>query len=256
MENFIFKTSLRYVTLFLLISVFATPVCCSREIIVAFTDDIPPFVMNNASEGLEVDILREALKYKDHTFRVMQCSYKRLAVAVAEMGIDAAAAVRTTDDGTYYSDSFIAFENYAITKKQSGITLQSIGDLKGHTIFTWQNAYRDLGPEFEALFSPSVKEPHIRKYHEIGIQKGQVQMFWRDPESVIIIDKSIFIWFTKQFQPDALAGDQIVYNEIFPIPTQFQVNFKSKAMRDDFNQGLKYIRDSGIYQGVFDTYLK
>lgn len=250
------KSVLSFLTIVLFIPLFAASLSFSKEIIVAFTDDIPPFIMEKASEGLEVDIIREALKYKGHTFRVMQCSYKRLEVAVASMGIDAAASVMEMDDGTYYSDNFIAFENYAITQKQSGTTLSSISDLKGKTIFTWQNAHRDLGPEFAALFSPEVKEPYIKNYHEIGLQKGQVQMFWRDPSSVIIIDKSIFIWFTKQFRPDALKSDEIVYNEIFPIPTEFRVNFKSKEMRDDFNEGLKYIRENGIYQGIFDKYLK
>ena len=250
------KSVFKYAVIYSFASIFAASSGFSKELIIYFTDDIPPFVMNKASDGLEVDIVREALKYKGHTFRSMQCSYKRLAVAVAEMGIDAAAAVRKMDDGTYYSDNFIAFENYAITKKQSGITLNSISELKGKTIFTWQNAHRDLGPEFAALFAPTVRAPYIKKYHELGLQRGQVQMFWRDPDSVIIIDKSIFIWFTKEFAPDALQGDEVVYNQLFPIPTEFQVNFRSRALRDDFNQGLKYIRESGIYQGIFDKYLK
>lgn len=107
-----------------------------------------------------------------------QCSYKRLEIIVAKMGLDAAAAVRETDDGTYYSDNFIAFENYAITKKRSGIILDSISDLKGKSIITRQNAHRDLGEEFASLFSPDVKEPYMKKYYEIPVQKEQARMFW------------------------------------------------------------------------------
>ena len=229
----------------------------AKQITVAFTDDIPPFIMEKATQGLEVDIIQAALKHKGHAIKTtLQCPYKRLENIVARKGADAAASVRQRDDGTFYSDNFIAFENYAITQKKSHITLGSITDLKGKTIFTWQNAHRDLGPVFASLFSPAVTAPYIRRYHEIGVQEGQVRMFWRDSSSVIIIDKSIFIWFTKKYAPQAIADDQIVYHEIFPIPTEFQVNFESKAIRDDFNEGLQFIRKNGVYQAIFDKYLK
>ncbi|NIP37847.1 MAG: hypothetical protein GWO07_02205 [Candidatus Dadabacteria bacterium] len=67
------------------------------------------------------------------------------------------------DDGTFYSDYFIWFKNYAFTKKVAGISINSISDLKGLSIVAWQNAYKDLGPEFEALFSPDVKETYRLK---------------------------------------------------------------------------------------------
>lgn len=229
----------------------------AKDITVAFTNDIPPFIMKNATEGLEVDIIQAALEHKGHSIqKTIQCPYKRLERIVARKEADAAASVRQKNDDTFYSDNFIAFENYAITQKKSKIVLGSIADLKGKTIFTWQNAHRDLGPEFAALFAPTVAEPYIKNYHEIAVQEGQVRMFWRDPLAVIIIDKSIFIWFTKKYAPKALSGDEIVYNELFPIPTEFQVNFQSETIRDDFNEGLKYIRENGIYQAIFDKYLK
>lgn len=257
MKNRLFRFITGYAVVVFSIAFLAVSYGFAKDITVAFTDDIPPFIMKNATQGLEVDIIRAALKHKGHSMnRAIQCPYKQLDVIVAKKGADAAAAVRQTHDSTFYSDSFIAFENYAITRKKSQITLGSIADLKGKTIFTWQNAHRDLGPEFAALFSPTIRDPYIKKYHEIAVQEEQVKMFWKEPSAVIIIDKSIFIWFTKKYAPQALASDDIVYNEIFPIPTEFQVNFQSKEIRDDFNEGLKYIRNNGDYQAIFNKYLK
>lgn len=245
------------------ISIFVISVCLNisppvhaKELVIAFSDDIPPFVTDKGKAGLEIEIVREALKYKGHSFTTIQCSYKRLEIAVANMGTDAAAGVRQTDDRTYYSDYFIGFKNFAITKRKSGIALNSVSDLKGKHIIAWQNAYKDLGPEFESLFSPTVKESYINKYSEIWIQEKQVEMFWLGRADVIIIDESIFKWFTKKLSENINTSEEIVYHNIFPEKTEFQVNFRDEKTRDDFNEGLRYIREKGIYQGIFDNYLK
>lgn len=258
MNNGTFNLTVRC-TVLLVLSFFTydSPLA-AKEINFAFSYDIPPFVMEKGTSGLEIEIVREALKHNGHTFTVLQCSYKRLQIAVKRMeSVDAAAAVRKTeDDGTYYSDNFVLFKNYAITKKSSGITLNNISDLKGKRIVAWQNAHRDLGEEFASLFSPDVKAPHIKRYQEIPVQKKQVWMFWLGKQDVIVIDESIFLWFTKQLSLETTIGDEPVYHEIFQIPTEFQVNFNSEKIRDDFNEGLIHIRQNGVYQQIHDKYLR
>ncbi len=228
----------------------------ARELKIAFSYDIPPFVTENGTAGMEVEILTNALAHQGYTFTVIQAPYKRLQVAVAEIGVDAAASVRRVDDdGTFYSDDFIDFKNFAITKKESGITLQTIQDLKGKTILAWQNAHRDLGTEFGKLFSPDVKEPYVEKYREVAVQKNQVEMFLRGRAQVIVIDEAIFKWFSKQLLHTGYQMEHFVFHNLFPGKTSFQTNFKEKYLRDDFNKGLHHIRKNGTYQKIIDKYL-
>ncbi|MCF6247821.1 MAG: transporter substrate-binding domain-containing protein [Desulfobacula sp.] len=227
----------------------------SKELVIAFSYDIPPFVINKGTKGLEIDIVKEALKYKGHTFKIKQYSYKRLQIAVSKMGADGAAAVRKTEDGTFYSDDFIAFKNFAITKKKAKLTINSISELKGKNIFTWQNAYKDLGEEFKALFSPDVTAPYKKKYKEIPVQAKQVESFWKGRgDRVIVIDEAIFKWFSKQLSTRIDTSEELVYHKIFDTKTKFQVNFKKQQIRDDFNAGLKYIREKGQYQEIINRY--
>ncbi|MBN1948379.1 MAG: transporter substrate-binding domain-containing protein [Candidatus Cloacimonetes bacterium] len=227
----------------------------AEELIIAFSYDIPPFVTNNGLSGIEIDIVTEALQYKGYIFTTIQCSYKELEVAIIEKGIDAAAGVREIEDSTYYSDYFIFFKNFAISKRRSGIVLDSIPDLKDRSIITWQNAYRDLGLEFAALFSPSVKENYVNKYIEYPDQEKQVEMFWLDQVEVIIIDEYIFRWFTRNLAGKIDTSEEVVYHDLFPDRTEFQLNFKDKQIRDDFNAGLKHILENGQYQEIINKYI-
>ncbi len=63
---------------------------------------------------------------------------------------------------------------------------------------------------------------------------------------------TIFQWQTKQLSNQVDATEGIVYHKIFSEKTEFQVNFKERQIRDDFNEGLKHIREKGIYQQIFD----
>jgi len=255
-EKFNILITIKFCLTFLLLSSITSQVANAKELIIGFTYDIPPYIADNATSGLEIDIVRDALKYKGHTFKPQQFSYGELDYVVQQKGLDGAAAVQKTDDGTFYSENFIAFRNYAFTKKSAGITINSVADLKGKTIVAWQDAYKDLGPEFEALFSPSVELPYRNKYREIPDQAKQVAMFWNSEAEVIVIDESIMLWFTKHLANKSGSIQDLVYHNIFGDKTQFRVSFKDQQVRDDFNEGLKYIHEKGIYQQVIDKYLK
>ncbi len=245
---------IKFILFFLFLSVISN--ASADELKIGITYDIPPYIMNEGTAGLEIDILREGLKSYGYTFTTEQHSYKELETAVTKLGLDAAAGVRYLDDGTFYSDNFITFENYAISKQKADMEIATVEDLVGLNIVTWQNAHRDLGDDFAKYFSPNIKTDYIKKYHEEPDQREQVKMFWLGGADVIIIDKAIFIWLTKELSAEIDINDEPAYHKIFPLVTEFQVNFADRQIRDDFNEGLKQIRKTGIYQKIFHRYLQ
>ncbi len=64
------------------------------------------------------------------------------------------------------------------------------------------------------------------------------------------------LWFTHHLANKSGGIQDLVYHNIFGDKTQFRVSFKDQQVRDDFNEGLKYIRENGTYQQIFDKYLK
>ena len=234
----------------------ATGVAAAGELLIAHGLDKPPFVFGSEQRGLEVDLMREALAFKGHTMRVVHVPNKRLQVAIQTAGVDGAATVREAADGSFYSDDFITFENYAITRRSAAIRLDSVVDLKGHSIAAWQNAYRDLGADFEAAFKPDPKAAYLKSYFELPSQRSQNLMFWHGRAEVIIVDRTIFLWYRKELAKEVDTSGDVVFHNLFPRRTHFQVAFKDRRIRDDFNEGLRHLRETGRYQQLVDAYIK
>jgi len=234
----------------------AAAAASAGDLLIAHGLDKPPFVFGSEQRGLEVDIMREALAYKGHTMRVVHIPNKRLQVAIQTAGVDGAATVREANDGSFYSDDFITFENYAITRRAAAIRLDSVVDLKGHSIAAWQNAYRDLGADFEAAFKPDPKSVYLKSYFELPSQRSQNLMFWHDRAEVIIVDKTIFLWYRKDLAKEVDTSADVVFHNLFPRRTHFQAAFKDRRIRDDFNAGLRHLRETGRYQQLVDAYIK
>ncbi len=66
MENKPLVLKAIYVLLFFFFIASPAP---AKELIIAFFDDIPPYVMNNGKDGLEPEIIREALKHKGYIIK-------------------------------------------------------------------------------------------------------------------------------------------------------------------------------------------
>lgn len=227
-----------------------------HKLVIAIQLDTPPYVMDHGRAGIGIEIIREALRASGYTFAVRQMPLGQLADAIVTKNVDAAASVIKREDGSYYSDNYIFLRNLSISMKSSGITIDRISDLKGKSILAWEDAYEDLGFEFQALFSPWVKEPYREKYKEIPDQREQVEMFWRREADVILIDEFVMRWFTKELSGQVDTSGTLVYHRIFPGETHFRVGFRSERVRYDFDAGLNRIRSSGLYEKIYDDYLK
>lgn len=253
----ILKNGNVFIALFGIILIFSAK-GWADELTVGFGQDKPPFVIGKTKTGLEIDIFREALSYKGHSMKVHHMPNKRLQLALlGTQNIDAVATVRQVPgDGLYYVDEFMYFDNYAISKSKDNLEINAIPDLVGLRVVTWQNAYRDLGPEFENTFQPNPPEEYKTLYIEHSSQEGQNLMFWRERAEVIVIDKTIFGWYRQQLSEEADTTPEVTYHSIFSGKTYFQAAFKSEELARDFEEGLKHLKDTGRYDQLYNEYIQ
>ena len=217
------------------------------KLTVAISTDMPPYVMDSGSEGLEVVIVRQALAGYELEF--IQMPLSDVQNAVQEKKADVAIGVLVDGGEIYYSDHLVTFVNFAISKKSDELAINAIDDLKTHPVLTWQNAYLELGDDFKTLFSPGSE--YRSNYHEFGDQAQQVAQFWKADKQVIVIDRSIFEFFSKAMKQ---STDSVEYHSLFPPVTEFKASFKDKAVKDSFNKKLKEMCESGDYVKLLEMY--
>jgi polar amino acid transport system substrate-binding protein len=209
--------------------------------------DIPPYIMQHAADGLEVAIVKEALAGREVVF--VQMPFNEINRAVASGAADAAVSVAATDSGGIYSDYFITFENYAVSHVSANLEIASVEDLAGHPLLTWQGAYAELGPAFEAMYGPGGAE-HAN-YIEVADLKELVIRFWRESDAIAVIDRNVFGYFTDQ------AGETMQkasLHDLFAPGSNFRVGFRDAGARNEFNEGLSRLCGSGEYARLLDRY--
>jgi len=218
---------------------------------VAFSFAKPPYVFAEKLEdtydtrGIELEIMTKALAFKGHSFKPLYTTYERLNGELQSGHVDAAATVRPELDNIFYSKEFVYFHNFAITRKNA-LPMKAMGDLVGRSLVAWQGATKDLGPAFAA----ASKQASV--YKEIPDQQRQVKLFLKERVNTIIIDGSIFKFWTREMGENP---KDFTYNSLFGGKTSFVVGFRSKKLRDDFNAGLAKLHASGEYKDIFRRFI-
>ncbi|NRA19894.1 MAG: transporter substrate-binding domain-containing protein [Oceanospirillaceae bacterium] len=248
---------------FLIYSILAllvfTPSLKAQTLDVAFGQQRPPFVFKADGQwlGIEVDIVKNILGTLGHSIkRELHVSNRRLIVAISKMNFDVAVSVKEKDDSAFYSDIYIEFKNYAISRKADHLVINDVYDLANYDVIAWQNAVQHLGPEYKNIFSSDKLNASRGNYREYTDQVKQNMLFWHGRAEVILVDKYIFLWNKRQLSKQYNTDIELLYHDIFPQTSRYQVAFKQESIRDEFNRVLQHLRETGEYQHIINRYLK
>jgi len=92
------------------------------------------------------------------------------------------------------------------------------------------------------------------EYKEIAQQDLQVKQLFLDRTDVIVMDINIYKYYKQQIK-DVDTTAEVVIHKVFPI-TNYKVGFLDKTVCDEFNKGLKSLKDTGKYNAIFNKYIK
>jgi polar amino acid transport system substrate-binding protein len=211
---------------------------------------LPPYIMQGTDNGVDADIVRQALLAVNYTLKLEYVPFARVAVTLANKNADCAFPINESSGvtGVFYSDSHINYQNVVVALKSKALKIASPADLKGLRVVAFGDAGSYLGPAFDAMAKAN------KSYTEIADQQSQVKMLFKDRADALVMDVNIFKYFKENIK-DMDVTQEVVYYQIFP-PTAFKVAFTSKSVCDRFNAGLKAIKASGKYAEIFKTYIK
>ena len=165
--------------------------------------------------------------------------------------VDLAVGVVREEEGLFYSNTLVNFENVVVTRKDSHFIIEHVLDLKHKKILAFKGASHALGGAFEALFDSSKM---AKTYYETAREDEQVFALVNKKVDVIILDKNVFHWYLRKNHPDQLS--QYTIHPIFPEKNSYKVAFKEKNIRDIFNENLDKMKRSGEYTDIFYEYLQ
>lgn len=225
------------------------------DLFVSFGDERPPYVINEAQSGIEIDIFRAALAYKQHSITPTSVSNNRGKVILKTIKeVDAVATVAKQEGEFYYVDDFVYFENVVVTKQKKALNIHQISDLAGLSIVTWQgfsDMYMDYFSNADKTFGRTIVQENVL---EAPTQEQQNKLFWRDSADVIIIDKAIFNYYRTALKDKLDTSDGVTFHTLLPPRKYFSVAFRDEQLANDFRAGLSHIKETGEYDEIYRRY--
>ena len=219
-----------------------------KELRMAVGLALPPYNIPETDSGIEMDIVREALKMKGYVVKAKYLPFARVRRELMNCEVDGALTINPNSGiQAFYSDEHLICQNVVVTLKQNAFHIHEIADLKDKSVLAFQNATLYLGKDFSAMADQNAK------YWEIAKQEIQINRLYTNRVDVIVLDKNIF--YHHQKHNDRVDTSQAIdIWHIFP-PTPFSVAFVNEKVRDDFNEGLKQLRESGRYDEIVKKYI-
>ena len=220
-----------------------------KEVAMAIGMAIAPYNIPESNSGIELDIVREALGMKGYVIVPKYVPFARRNLELLEKRVDGVLTINTNSGiEAYYSDEHLVCENVVVSLKKKGLKVEKAQDLKGKSVVAFQEATIYLGEDFAAMAKENPE------YRELAGQQLQINLLYGDRVDAIVLDRNIFRYLKERNRK--VDTTQPVDIACIFKPTPFRVAFSSKKVRDDFNEGLRKLRESGRYGEIVEGYLR
>ena len=233
----------------ILLFVIASSNAWAKELTVMFGVSRPPFISQDPPSGISYELFKLISSRLQWQFQAQFAPNKRMEYELSNMTVDVIVEVQKNNDGVFYSDPFVAYRNFAVSRSQDKIKFNNYADLKGRSVCAWQNAAKNLGTEFADQIST------FSDYKEFPHQEAQVRYWLSKKCEVIIIDDTLLKWWVNVLAPSFQQRKRDVDTDILfnPLPNNtlwWYVAFSNEKLRDSFNIELHKIRSNQEYDKI------
>jgi len=225
----------------------------AKDVVMAFSKEIPPYIFENNNNGIEIDIISAALAYKGHTLKPVYFPLGRVPYAFTHNLVDAAMGdmgVDLTLQKGFYADPAVIYDNVFITLKSRNIAIEKPSDLDLLKIVSFQGAEKRYPKWLKKAYQEN-------RLYSISDQLRQVKLLHYGRYDVVLSDRYIFKYFVKQMKlMNVLEMYEVVEHKFTTTNSKnYRPVFKDKKVRDDFNLGLIKLKESGEVQKIYDSYI-
>lgn len=236
--------------LIVLILIFPSLPCMGAQVVVIGMGNFEPYFIAEGETGIFTDIVTAAFKrIPDYQPKyVFGLSNNQLLTVFDRDRLDAVANV--FDSGALdacRSDPVFRFRDVAVSTQAAGLKIDTIADLAGHSVVTFEGAKGFFGPEFAAIINP-------HSYLEVGKPSLQARMLLGGRYDVTVGDLMIFLQSKSQFESQSQVQTKVVVHDIFP-QIYSRMGFKDPVLCIAFNAALAELKASGEYEQIYERYI-
>ena len=226
----------------------------SAEVKMSFGEKIPPYTFPQTNSGIELEVIGAALAYKGHILRPRYYPLARVPVAFKEKLVDAAMTDLGEDlskSGGHYANPAVWYNNVFISLEENDFVINKPEDLKGLIITSFQGAIKRYPKWLEVAKADY-------NYFEQNNQKLQVLVLHKKRVHLILSDINIYKYYTAKLKKNnQFVAKPVRFHQFIKLNLMdYRPAFRNKKIRDDFNEGLKHIKETGKYQEIYDKYIK
>ncbi|MEC5163123.1 MULTISPECIES: substrate-binding periplasmic protein [unclassified Janthinobacterium] len=223
------------------------------QVSMAFGEKIPPFCLPESNSGIELEVIGEALAHRGHVLRPKYYPFARIPLAFKNRDVAAAMTDLGQDmtaEGAFYGDPAVIYDNVFISLKERHLQIRKPADLQGLRVLSFAGAAKRY-PEW---LGPVAK---AGRYFEQNDQALQVLTLNYGRYDVVLSDRNIFKYFSiKLAREHGLVSAPTTQQSFVKVnPMDYRPVFRDRGIRDDFNAGLKHLKDSGRFEAIYRKYL-
>lgn len=229
-----------------------TPLAYAKDLKIG-VGNFPPYFAEKGNTGLFNDLILETFKLlPQHQLKsLVPMSNYRLIVELNEGRVDGSANIFTDAKITgCRTDPIFRYTDVVVSRKNRNLKIESISDLNGKSIITYQGAHTFLGKPFQQVTS---SKPD--KYREVWQPSDQARLLATGEFDVSVGDMYIFLSSMQSWSDAKYTSDQFEIHRLFP-DIYSHMAFHDQTLCDEFNVALRTIKKNGTYEAVYSQYLK
>ncbi|HZX28410.1 MAG TPA: transporter substrate-binding domain-containing protein [Telluria sp.] len=224
------------------------------EVLMLFGKQLPPYVIEDSAEsqGLEPEIARAALALRGHRLKVLfvpRSALPALLRAGPADGAQRGSPDLLEADGFFHAAApTVMYRDVAISLRRNQLGIWSTDDLRGKSVLAFDGAREFLGAEFKAAVA---RNP---RYAETPDEAAKVAALFSGRVQVYVGDLNVFRYYRARSRD---AAEEVTLHRIF-LPSTLVTNnavFRRRALRDDFEAGLRQLQASGQYDQIVARHL-
>lgn len=216
-----------------------------RQVILGI-EDSPPYAESVQNTGLEVEVIRAALKAVGYQLSVEYMPIGRGIRLLLDERIDIVSPVYKQNNERFYIAQPHMFHRPTVFSLSTNpFSIRTIEDISRGSVAAYNGVLKGFGAKFQ----------HIARqcplFVELSDSRRIVDMLYKDRVDLAILDLHTFQYFLKANQLD--ASILVIHDLIEPIAGS--AAFHDQLMKKKFEKGVRIILENGEYERIARNYL-